>query len=100
MGAMDEEKSNNVSEDPALAAAADEELNQACSIGWTALSKVTPWGDEFEGFAPDGSTVIFERAYVWAGEPGGDILCEVTVYRDAASFESGARASRLIPSQN
>ena len=93
---MTEEKRNDEPVfDVALAAAADEELRQACTLEWRALSKITPWGDSYEGTAGNGEDVTFERAYVWAGVEGGDILAEVTVFRDRA-YEAGARASRLI----
>ncbi len=82
--------------DPVLAAAAAEELTHAAALDWAALAKVTPWGDAFEGFAPDGSEATFERAYVWAEAIGGDILCEVTVFRGEPGFEDGVRASCLI----
>jgi hypothetical protein len=82
--------------DPILAAAAAEELGHAAALTWTELSRVLPWGDAFEGFAPDGSEVTFERAYVWAEAIGGDILCEVTAFRGEPGFEAGVTASRLI----
>jgi hypothetical protein len=84
--------------EPDLEAAADEELAHAAKIAWRDLSRCMPWGDTFEGFTPAGRTVLFERAYVWAEHPGGDILCEVTAY-EAERFEDGARRSTLIRSQ-
>lgn len=78
-----------------LTAAADEELDRAMTLGWRELSKLTPWGDTFEGFTPEGRDVCFERAYMWEHEPGGDIRVEVTVY-EPRSFEDGVRLTRLI----
>lgn len=84
--------------DEDLAAAAKDEVERACTLGWRDLAAHTPWGDTFEGFTPQGRDVCFERSYLWEGEPGGDIRVEVTVYeRDA--YENGARATRTIPRQ-
>ena len=55
-----------------------------------------PWGDAYEGITPGGAAAHFERSYLWAEQPGGDILCEVAVYPDPQSFERAARRSRLI----
>ncbi len=82
--------------DPVLAAAAMEELGHAAAMDWAALARVAPWGDSYEGFAADGSTVTFERSYVWAEAIGGDVLCEVSVFRGEAGFENGVRADCLI----
>jgi hypothetical protein len=81
--------------DEDLAAAAEDELGRALTLGWRQLAKVTPWGDTFEGFTPDGRDVCFERAYMWEGEAGGDIRVEVTVYEPQA-YESGVRRTRTI----
>lgn len=78
-----------------LAAAADDELDRAMTLGWRELSKLTPWGDTFEGFTPEGRDVCFERAYMWEHDAGGDIRVEVTVYEPRA-FEDGVRRMRLI----
>ncbi len=75
--------------------AALEEIDRACTLGWKELSKLTPWGDTFEGFTPAGKAVSFERSYLWEGEPGGDIRVEVNVY-EPRSFEEGARLTRSI----
>lgn len=91
---MSEEKRNDTP-DPVLAAAAVEELADACAFGWLAASKVTPWGDAYEGITAAGESVTIERTYVWADAAGGDVLCEVLVYRDGA-IERGAKASRLM----
>lgn len=82
--------------DPELQAAADDELQTASSLSWRELSKVTPWGDEWEGFGPAGSPVIFARSYVWFEAEGGDILCEVRVYRGPSRFDRGATASLIV----
>ncbi len=82
--------------DPELRAAAEEELAQALSLSWAALSKLVPWGDAHEGFGPGGGALEFERSYIWADQPGGDILCEVTAYRGPSRYDRGARASRVI----
>ena len=59
---MDEGKRNIAgAADPLLQAAAEEELRHACTIGWQALAKVTPWGDTYDGFAAGGLAVTFER---------------------------------------
>ncbi len=79
-----------------LAAMADDELARACTLSWLALSKVTPWGDTYEGFAPSGRPVQVERHYVWASEPGGDVLLEVVVFRNAVLYDQGARVNRVI----
>jgi hypothetical protein len=79
-----------------LQAMAQDELFRACSLKWRDLSKVTPWGDTYDGFAPSGRAVQVERNYVWAGEPGGDILAEVTVFQNAVLYDTGGRASQVI----
>jgi len=83
--------------DPLLQAAAEEELRHACTIGWQALAKVTPWGDTYDGFANGGLAVTFERNYIWADAPGGDILVEVVVYLGPSRYDAGARATQVIP---
>ena len=75
---------------------AEDELARALSLSWRALSKVTPWGDSFEGISPAGREVIVERAYLWQGDVGGDILCEVAVFGGESRRESGAKASAII----
>ncbi len=76
-------------------AAAEEELDRAMTLGWRELSKLTPWGDTFEGFTPEGREVCFERAYLWDHETGGDIRVEVAVYEPRA-YEDGVRLARTI----
>ena len=82
-----------------LDAAAEEELAHAARIGWRELSRCMPWGDTYEGFTPAGRPVSFERDYVWAERPGGDILCEVTAF-EPRGFEAGARRSKVIRRQD
>ncbi len=82
--------------DPDLAAMAHDELERACSLSWRELSKVTPWGDTFEGISPAGREVQVERNYLWAAAPGGDVLCEVRVYVNAALYDAGEQASRTV----
>jgi hypothetical protein len=76
--------------------AAEEELDRATTLGWRELSRLTPWGDTFEGFTPEGREVCFERSYLWEGATGGDIRVEVTVYEPRA-YEDGVRVTRGIP---
>ena len=76
--------------------AAEEELDAACTLGWRALSTVTPWGDTYEGFVPGGRAVLIERSYIWKTEAGGDILVEIAVYPGPSRYDSAARASRVI----
>ena len=82
--------------DPELQAAAEDELQTACSLSWRELSRVTPWGDDWDGFGPAGSPVRFERNYIWLEHEGGDILCEVRVYRGQTRYDHGALATRVI----
>jgi hypothetical protein len=82
--------------DPELEAAADEELAAATTLSWRELSKLVPWGDTYEGFGPAGGPLEFERGYIWAGEPGGDILCEVVAFRGPSRYDNGVRRSRVI----
>ena len=76
---------------------AEDELARARTLSWRALAGVVPWGDTYEGFAPSGRHVQVERNYVWAAEPGGDILVEVTVFQNVVLYDQGARVSRTIP---
>lgn len=78
-----------------LEAAAREELERACTLGWRDLARHTPWGDTFEGVSPAGRDVCFERNYLWEGEPGGDIRVEVAVYAPEA-YEAGVRVVSAI----
>lgn len=78
-----------------LDAAAHDELDRACTLGWRDLAGLTPWGDTFEGFTPGGREVAFERNYLWRSEVGGDICVEVVVYPPQA-YEAGVRLTRVI----
>lgn len=80
---------------PDLEDAAREELERACTLGWTALCAHTPWGDTFEGFTPQGREVCFERSYLWDGAAGGEIRVEVNVY-EPRDHEDGVSLSRTI----
>lgn len=82
--------------DPDLQAMADDELTRALTLSWRELAKVTPWGDTFDGVSPAGRQVQVERAYLWAGDPGGDVLCEVAVYVAAPLYDRAARANRRV----
>jgi len=78
-----------------LAAAAEDELERACTLAWRDLAGHMPWGDTFEGFTPGGREVCFERSYLWEGEPGGAIRVEVVVY-PPEHYEAGVRLARTI----
>jgi len=78
-----------------LEAAAREEMERACDLGWERLAQVTPWGDTYEGYTPEGRDVCFERNYLWAGDPGFDIRVEVVVY-EPRDYEHGARLVRSL----
>jgi hypothetical protein len=82
--------------DPDLLAFAEDELTRALTLSWRDLSKITPWGDTFEGLSPAGREVQVERNYIWAADEGGDILCEVAVFGGPSRYDQGARVSRLI----
>ena len=82
--------------DPDLLAFAEDELGRALTLSWRELSKITPWGDTFDGLSPAGREVQVERNYIWAAEEGGDILCEVAVFGGPSRYDQGARVSRLI----
>jgi hypothetical protein len=78
-----------------LHAAAQDEMDRACTLGWRDLASHTPWGDTFDGFTPAGREVCFERSYLWDSEPRGDIRVEVVVYPPEA-YESGVRLVRTL----
>ena len=79
-------------------AAAEEEIDRATDLGWAELARVTPWGDTYEGFTPEGREVCIERTYLWAYDTGGDIRVEVTVY-EARAYEDGVRITRAVTRQ-
>jgi hypothetical protein len=85
-----------VSTDRDLEALAEEELAQALAIDWRQMAPLVPWGDTFSGVSPGNLTVQLSRSYLWAGEPGGDILVEVRAYLDEAHYDYGARRSAVI----
>jgi hypothetical protein len=82
--------------DPDLEATAAEELAHALDLGWKQLAPLVPWGDSYVGVSVGGREVEFARNYIWAEAPGGDILCEVTVFTGETRYDHGARASRII----
>ncbi len=75
---------------------AEDELVRALTLSWRELSRVTPWGDTYEGFAPSGRQVQVERNYLWAEAEGGDILCEVAVFSNPVLYDTAARRSGRI----
>ena len=79
-----------------LELAAEEEIERALDLSWRELSRCIPWGDTYEGFTPGGRSAQFERSYIWAEKPGGDILLEVAVYESPSAYEKAARRSRII----
>jgi len=87
----------STTQDPNLIAAAEEELAQAATLGWRALSTVTPWGDTYEGYAPGGRAVTFERNYLWLNDEGGDILVEVLAFGGETRRDVGARVTLILP---
>lgn len=78
-----------------LQALAEEELAAACSLSFTELARVTPWGDSHRGFSPSGAEVEFERRYLWADQPDA-ILVEVEVRHPPDDPMIGAEAQRVI----
>jgi hypothetical protein len=91
-------KANPVSElAEDLAAMAKDELERALTLSWRELAAVVPWGDAYDGFTPAGRQVTVERSYLWAGEDGGDIVCEVVVYGGPSRWDEGARARGVVP---
>ena len=75
---------------------AQDELARALDLSWRALKGVVPWGDTFDGISPAGRNVQVERSYVWAAGVGGDILCEVRVYANAALYDAGETVSAVV----
>ena len=82
-----------------LTAAAEDEIDRAMTLGWGELARLTPWGDTYEGFTPEGREVCFERTYLWNTETGGDIRVEVNVY-EVRDFEGGVRLARSVEKEN
>ena len=85
-----------MSDNDELRILAAEELEAACSLSWPELSRVTPWGDTYRGFAPSGREVEFERRYIWAHDKGGGVLVEVEVRCCPEREGCGAEARRLV----
>lgn len=82
--------------DPDLLAMAEDELSRAMTLSWREASKVTPWGDTFDGISPAGRNVQVERNYLWQDAEGGDILVEIAVFGGPSRYDAGARVSRTI----
>ena len=82
--------------DPDLESMAQDELSRAMTLSWRDLNKVIPWGDTYVGLSTGGREVYMQRSYIWADQPGGDILCEVNVYAGETRYDQGAKLSRLI----
>ena len=80
-----------------LSAMAIEELDAACGLSWPELTRITPWGDSFTGFAPSGREVEIERRYLWAHDPAGAVAVEVEVRDPLAREGAEARAVLLAP---
>ncbi len=87
---------SDVSSDPDLLAMAEDELSRAVTLSWRDASKVTPWGDTFDGISPAGRNVQVERNYLWSDAEGGDILVEIAVFGGPSRYDAGARVSRVI----
>jgi len=77
-------------------AMAQDELKRAVTLSYREVAKVTPWGDIFDGISPAGANVQVERNYLWAGDPGGDILVEVAVFGGPSRYDAGAKVSQII----
>ena len=82
--------------DPDLLAFAEDELTRALTLSWRELSKITPWGDTFEGLSPAGREVQVERNYLWSDAEGGDILVEIAVFGGPSRYDDGAKVSQII----
>ena len=82
--------------DPDLLAMAEDELSRAVTLSWREASKVTPWGDTFDGISPAGRNVQVERNYLWSDAEGGDILVEIAVFGGPSRYDAGARVSRSV----
>jgi hypothetical protein len=82
--------------DPDLLAMAEDELSRAVTLSWREASKVTPWGDTFDGISPAGRNVQVERNYLWSESEGGDILVEIAVFGGPSRYDAGVRVSRTI----
>lgn len=85
-----------MTDDAELEAMAEEELGRVLSLSWKDLEKAVPWGDTAEAFAPSGRPVLVEHSYLWADQPGGDMLIEVVVFPSTVLYDQGARRSRRL----
>lgn len=77
-------------------ATALEEMKSALDLTWKQLAPLIPWGDSYVGVSIGGREVEFERNYLWADQPGGDILVEVTVFAGQTRYDHGAKVTRII----
>ena len=55
-----------------------EELSHVLCNEWAELEALAPFIDVCEPCAE--APYLVHRSYQWAGSPGGDILCQVSVY--------------------
>jgi len=77
-------------------ATALEEMRSALGLKWSELAPLIPYGDSYVGVSVGGREVEFERNYIWADQPGGDILCEVVVFAGQTRYDHGAKVTRTI----
>lgn len=77
-------------------ATALEEMKSALDLTWKQLAPLIPWGDSYVGVSIGGREVEFERNYLWADQPGGDILVEVIVFAGQTRYDHGAKVTRII----
>ena len=57
---------------------AADELGHALCHAWDELQPLVPWTDVCDPCAE--APHLVHRSYSWAGAPGGDIVCRVSVY--------------------
>ena len=79
-----------------LQALAAEELAHAQRLNWRELSKITPWGDTYQGFAPSGQEVEFERNYLWDKDSHDAVRIEVSVRCLPGNQSGDAHASCVV----
>ncbi len=78
-----------------LEAAAHEELERACTLGWAQLAGTPPGATPSRASRPAAAASVLSAATCGEGEQGGDIRVEITVY-EPRSYEEGVRLSRSI----
>ena len=59
---------------------ASDELCHAAGHDWSELEALAPFADTIDCDPEQGCPYAVVRSYSWAGAPGGDIVCEITVY--------------------